>query len=137
MNYYSILKDDDLREIQDKHGVVGLQLSEEYSENSVFTQDPYEIYNNFFSGEDEEVRQYLLLHGPSPLSDDEQDMDDDDDDDDAEKPSDEDESETELQALRNNGMTIPTPCAKPRSAVIEVTTFCLLFISLSHISSIL
>jgi DnaJ-class molecular chaperone len=70
---YSILKNDEFREVLDKNGIEGLRRSESLSETSVFDVDPYEVYDSFFDGSDEEVRQYLLLHGPNALSDEDED----------------------------------------------------------------
>jgi hypothetical protein len=54
----------------------------------VFDCDPWDVYERFFAGEDEEDRQYLLLHGGAEDSDDEDERDagdagDSDSDDDA------------------------------------------------------
>mmetsp|Transcript_19027 Transcript_19027/g.36618 ORF Transcript_19027/g.36618 Transcript_19027/m.36618 type:complete len:284 (-) Transcript_19027:11-862(-) len=63
---YLVLKDDELRRIYDTHGYDGAERSENYMENSVFEQDPYEVYERFFEGEDAGDRQYLLMNADDP-----------------------------------------------------------------------
>jgi hypothetical protein len=36
---------------------------EGYAQDDVFDADPWDVYDRFFAGEEEEDRQYLLLHG--------------------------------------------------------------------------
>lgn len=61
-----MLRDEERRRIYDTCGWEGLVKAEQYSEVSVFDEDAFEQYESFFSGEDEDDRQYLLIHGETP-----------------------------------------------------------------------
>ena len=84
---YLTLRDPERLRVLDEHGYAALVKSEALSERDVFDCDPWDVYERFFAGEDEEDRQYLLLHGGAEDSDDEDERDasdgDSDDDDDA------------------------------------------------------
>ena len=58
-----------------------------YSDVNIFECDPWEIYEDFFEGKDEDDRQYLLFNGIDVESSDSEEnmMDDDDGDDDSEE----------------------------------------------------
>ena len=60
---YRVLRDEERRRIYDTCGWEGLVKAEQFSEVSVFDEDAFEQYESFFSGEDEDDRQYLLIHG--------------------------------------------------------------------------
>jgi hypothetical protein len=82
---YLTLRDPERLRVLDEHGYAALVKSEALSERDVFDCDPWDVYERFFAGEDEEDRQYLLLHGGAQDSDDEDEPDasDGDSDDDA------------------------------------------------------
>ena len=82
---YLTLRDPERLRVLDEHGYAALVKSEALSEHDVFDCDPWDVYERFFAGEDEEDRQYLLLHGGAQDSDDEDEPDasDGDSDDDA------------------------------------------------------
>ena len=82
---YLTLRDPERLRVLDEHGYAALVKSEALSERDVFDCDPWDVYERFFAGEDEEDRQYLLLHGGAEDSDDEDERDasDGDSDDDA------------------------------------------------------
>ena len=85
---YLTLRDPERLRVLDEHGYAALVKSEALSERDVFDCDPWDVYERFFAGEDEEDRQYLLLHGGAEDSDDEDERDagdagDSDSDDDA------------------------------------------------------
>ena len=88
---YLVLRDPERTRILEQGGWRALVQSESYAEDDVFDADPWEVYDRFFAGEDEEDRQYLLLHGGGGDDSDESDGDGDaksreslsDDDDDA------------------------------------------------------
>ena len=63
---YRVLKDAELRSIYDNLGWQGLVKADMYAEESVFSSNAFAQYDKFFAGEDEEDRQYLLLHGRRP-----------------------------------------------------------------------
>ena len=59
-----------------------LRQSEAYSEFSVFDYEPEAVYRDFFDGVDPEDREYLLMHGAAPHSDEEDDEEDAEEEDD-------------------------------------------------------
>ena len=65
----AVLRQAERARILDEHGYQALVKSESYLEEDVFDADPWEVYDRFFRGEDEEDRQYLLLHGGGDVSD--------------------------------------------------------------------
>ena len=60
---YLALRDPARCRVYDEHGYGALVKAEAYAEDDVFDADPWDVYDRFFAGEDEEDRQYLLLHG--------------------------------------------------------------------------
>ena len=69
---WRVLRDPDLRRIYHSCGWRGLVQAESYAETSAFETDFFEQYDDFFSGKDEDDRQYLLLNGPNPMSEEEE-----------------------------------------------------------------
>lgn len=64
---YLVLKDDERRRIYTECGMKGLRASEACYEHPVFEQDPFHIYDHFYGGEDEVIRDFLLMNGrPDP-----------------------------------------------------------------------
>ena len=62
-------KDHELRGIYDALGWQGLVKADVYAERSIFAVNAFAQYDDFFSGVDEDDRQYLLLHGePRPAT---------------------------------------------------------------------
>ena len=85
---YLCFKDPSRTEIYETFGFEELKKHEEnYSDVNIFECDPWEIYEDFFEGKDEDDRQYLLFNGIDVESSDSEEnmMDDDDGDDDSEE----------------------------------------------------
>ena len=85
---YLCFKDPSRTEIYETFGFEELKKHEEnYSDVNIFECDPWEIYEDFFEGKDEDDRQYLLFNGVDVESSDSEEnmMDDDDGDDDSEE----------------------------------------------------
>eukprot|EP00928_Gymnodinium_smaydae_P002802 TRINITY_DN11015_c0_g4_i1.p1 TRINITY_DN11015_c0_g4~~TRINITY_DN11015_c0_g4_i1.p1 ORF type:complete len:611 (-),score=206.25 TRINITY_DN11015_c0_g4_i1:287-2119(-) len=70
---YLTLKDPERKRIYDECGLTGLRQSESYAAESLFDFDAFDVYDRFFSGEDPEDRDFLLMNGgrPAEWSDDE------------------------------------------------------------------
>jgi len=94
---YLILKDEEKRRIYNTHGWTGIVQSERYQEYDAFDTDPYVVYENFFAGVDPEDKEYLMLNGTEPVSDDEEEGEDDQkqEEEAAEAEADEEEEEEE------------------------------------------
>mmetsp|Transcript_27140 Transcript_27140/g.57638 ORF Transcript_27140/g.57638 Transcript_27140/m.57638 type:complete len:529 (-) Transcript_27140:70-1656(-) len=60
---FLVLKDPERKAIYDDWGVVGLRKSEACYEESIFEKDAFEVYDAFFSGQDPEDRDFLLMNG--------------------------------------------------------------------------
>eukprot|EP00658_Telonema_sp_P-2_P012673 TRINITY_DN14827_c0_g1_i1.p1 TRINITY_DN14827_c0_g1~~TRINITY_DN14827_c0_g1_i1.p1 ORF type:complete len:210 (-),score=45.55 TRINITY_DN14827_c0_g1_i1:325-954(-) len=75
---FSVLKSAETSKIYTELGYDALVRSEEYAEWSVFDLDPMTVYNDFFEGVDEEDREYLLMNGAAPLSEEEESEEDED-----------------------------------------------------------
>ena len=69
---YLVLKDTERARVYDEHGYGALVKSESYLEDDVFDADPWDVYERFFKGEDEEDREYLLLNGGDDVSEEEE-----------------------------------------------------------------
>ena len=52
----AVLRQAERARILDEHGYQALVKSESYLEEDVFDADPWEVYDRFFRGEDEEDR---------------------------------------------------------------------------------
>jgi len=59
----SVLRDPIRRQIYVDHGMKGLLQSESYAALSVFDQDAAAVREHFYSGEDPQAREFLMLHG--------------------------------------------------------------------------
>lgn len=62
---YLVLSDPERRRIYDECGMKGLRASESCYQESVFEQDAFKVYEDFFSGTDPEIRDFLLMNGQS------------------------------------------------------------------------
>mmetsp|Transcript_913 Transcript_913/g.1532 ORF Transcript_913/g.1532 Transcript_913/m.1532 type:complete len:432 (-) Transcript_913:519-1814(-) len=60
---FVVLRDEERRRIYDACGFLGLRSAEVYQQDNVFEMDAWSIREHFFSGEDGEDREYLLLNG--------------------------------------------------------------------------
>jgi len=60
---YLVMKDAERKRIYDECGLAALRKSESYYEEPLFEKDAFEVYDSFFSGEDPEDREFLLMNG--------------------------------------------------------------------------
>jgi hypothetical protein len=67
LSYRVLGKDHELRQIYDTLGWQGLVKADVYAQVSIFSINAFTQYDDFFSGVDEEDRQYLLLNGDCRL----------------------------------------------------------------------
>ena len=100
---YLCFRDPSRTEIYENFGFDQLKRHEEnYSDVNIFECDPWEVYENFFEGKDEDDRQYLLFNGMDVESSDSEDemmeKEEEEEEDDTDEDMDED-SEEDLKLL--------------------------------------
>jgi len=66
---FSVLRNAEKRRIYVEHGLAALKQSEAYHEYSVFDQDAYYVREHFYSGDDAEAREFLMMNGTSHSAD--------------------------------------------------------------------
>lgn len=75
---FQVLRDPERTRIYCDHGFARLELSETYAEESVMTKPTLDVIHFFYSGEDPEAREFMMLNGTNKLDDDGFASDDDD-----------------------------------------------------------